>query len=90
MFVSVVYDLSGEDSLKAIREILIFYGFKEVLKNVFELDNIKENTLNRLKRDIDRACDTFDKVRFYQFPFEDDFVITALERKKWNRLIYKE
>ncbi len=87
MFVSVTYDLSGEDSASKIREILIFYGFKEVLSGVFESEKIMENTLKRLKRDIDRITDHFDRVRFYQYPYEDQMIITMLEKKRWKRII---
>ena len=87
MFVSVTYDLSGEDSTSKIREILIFYGFKEVLSGVFESEKIMENTLKRLKRDIDRITDHFDRVRFYQYPYEDQMIITMLEKKRWKRII---
>lgn len=89
MFVSVTYDLSNDDAHKKIREILVFYGFTEVLKDVYETESIKENTLKKLKRDIDRATDHFDKVRFYQYPCEDLFAITTLEKKKWKRMLYK-
>ncbi len=89
MFVSVTYDLSNDDTIKKIREILIFYRFKEVLKNVFESESIKENTLKRLKRDIDRVTDHFDRVRFYQYPYEQQFVISLLEKKKWTRMLLK-
>ncbi len=89
MFVSVTYDLSGEDSQNKIREILVFYGFKEVLKGVFESSKIKDNTLKKLKRDIDRITDHFDRVRFYQYPYEEQMIITMLEKKKWKRIILK-
>jgi CRISPR-associated endonuclease Cas2 len=87
MFVSVTYDLSGEDSQNKIREILIFYGFKEVLSGVFETNKIMENTLKRLKRDIDRISDHYDRVRFYQYPYDGQMVITMLEKKNWKRII---
>ncbi len=87
MFVSVTYDLSGEDSVNKIKEILVFYGFKEVLAGVFESEKIMENTLKRLKRDIDRITDHFDRVRFYQYPYEDKMIITMLEKKRWKRII---
>ncbi len=89
MFVSVTYDLSSDDTLKKVREILVFYGFSEVLKNVYETEAIKDNTLKKLKRDIDRVTDHFDKVRFYQYPYEELFAITILEKKKWKRMLLK-
>ncbi|MCL2481048.1 MAG: CRISPR-associated protein Cas2 [Spirochaetaceae bacterium] len=89
MFVSVNYELSNDDTIKKVRDILIFYRFKEVLKNVFESEAIQENTLKRLKRDIDRVTDHFDKVRFYQYPYEEQFAISLLEKKKWKKMILK-
>jgi len=89
MFVSVTYELSNDDTIKKVRDILIFYRFKEILKNVFESESIQENTLKRLKRDIDRFTDHFDKVRFYQYPFEEQFVISLLEKKKWKKILLK-
>ncbi|MCL2294583.1 MAG: CRISPR-associated protein Cas2 [Spirochaetes bacterium] len=89
MFVSVVYDLSSDDTKQKVKEILIFYRFKEIVKNVFESDSIQENTLKRLKRDIDRATDHFDKVRFYQYPYEQQFVISLLEKKKWKKILLR-
>ena len=35
--------------------------------------------------DLDRATDSYDRVRFYQYPFDDTLVITDLETKKWRR-----
>ena len=46
-----------------------------------------ENTLKRLKRDIDRVTDHFDRVRFYQYPYEEQMIITMLEKKRWKRII---
>ncbi|MCL2706242.1 MAG: CRISPR-associated protein Cas2 [Spirochaetaceae bacterium] len=89
MFVSVTYELSNDDTIKNVRDILIFYRFKEVLKNVFESESVQENTLKRLKRDIDRATDHFDRVRFYQYPMEEEFVISLLEKKKWKKMLLR-
>jgi len=89
MFVSVTYELSNDDAIKNVRDILIFYRFKEVLKNVFESESVQENTLKRLKRDIDRVTDHFDRVRFYQYPMEDEFVISLLEKKKWKKMLLR-
>ena len=89
MFVSVTYDLSNDDTIKKVRDILIFYRFKEVIKNVFESETIQDNTVKRLKRDIDRVTDHFDKVRFYQYPNEERFVISLLEKKKWKKMLFK-
>ena len=44
---------------------------------------------NRLKKDLDRIADSYDSIRFYQFPVEGTFAITILKEKKWRRLIVK-
>ena len=75
MFAAVVCDLASEDHRIEVYELLIQYGFKQVIKDVFESTRIAENTLMRLKRDIDKATDFYDKVRFYQFPLEDTLTI---------------
>ena len=85
MFVSIACDLSVDDHRQAVHEILRQYGFKAVQKDVFESTTIKEETLNRLKRDIDRVTDSFDIVRLYQFPVNGTLAITALKEKKWRR-----
>jgi CRISPR-associated protein Cas2 len=90
MFVSVVCDIANEDHEMEVYELLGLYGFEQVIKNVFESSRIKENTLMRLKRDIDKATDFYDKVRFYQFPMEDTLVITFLSQKKWRKTIVRE
>ncbi|MCL2792346.1 MAG: CRISPR-associated protein Cas2 [Spirochaetaceae bacterium] len=89
MFVSVTYELSNDSTMKKVKDILIFYRFTEVIKDVFESESIQENTLKRLKRDIDRATDHFDKVRFYQYPYEELFAISLLEKKKWKKMLLK-
>ena len=90
MFAAVVCDLASEDHRIEVYELLIQYGFKQVIKDVFESTRIAENTLMRLKRDIDKATDFYDKVRFYQFPLEDTLTITSLSEKKWRRIIVEE
>ncbi len=90
MFVSVVCDVGSEDNKNAVTEVLKMYGFKQVIENVFESTKIKEETLSRLKRDIDKKTDFYDKIRFYQFPLEDTFVITFLTQKKWKKFIIKQ
>lgn len=87
MFIAVVCDLASEDHRIEVYELLMQYGFKQVIKDVFESTRIAENTLMRLKRDIDRATDFYDKIRLYQFPLEDTLTITSLSEKKWRRFV---
>ncbi len=89
MFVAVVCDIASDDHKNEVYELLGLYGFKNVIKDVFESTKIQEKTLLRLKRDIDRATDFYDKVRFYQYPFEDTLSITNLSKKKWRRTILR-
>ena len=85
MFVSVVCDIGSEDNKEAVYNVLKMYGFKEIISNVFESTKIKEDSLLRLKRDIDKNTDHYDKIRFYQFPFDETFAITFLTQKeRWG------
>ena len=89
MFVSIACDLSNEDHRLAVYELLRQYGFTMILNNVFETATIKENRLSRLKRDIDRITDYYDKLRFYQYPLDDTLVISFLSNKKWRKTFVK-
>ena len=89
MFVSVVCDFSNEDHQSTVNNLLVQYGFKQIMRNVYESARVKEEILLRLKRDIDRATDSFDKIRFYQFPYEETFVITFLSNKRWRKTIVR-
>ena len=89
MFVSVVGEFSQDDHKIAAHELFRQYGLKEIITDVFETVSIKENTLARLKRDVDRITDYYDTVRFYQFPVEETLVITSLSKKKWRRTLVR-
>jgi CRISPR-associated protein Cas2 len=87
MFVSVVCDIGSEDNKASVIEILKMYGFNQVIENLFESTKIKEESLLRMKRDIDKSTDYYDKIRFYQYPVEDTMVITFLTQKKWKKYV---
>ncbi len=89
MFVAVVCEYSGDDHRVTVTQLLKQYGFKRVYDNLFESTTIKEQTLSRLKRDLDRATDSFGGFRFYQYPLEDTLTITDLAKKKWRRILLK-
>lgn len=89
MFVSVVCDIASIDHRSAVFEYLNMYGFSSVLENVFESTRISENNLLRLKKDIDNVTDSYDKIRFYQYPVENTLVISSLEEKRWRRSVIK-
>jgi CRISPR-associated protein Cas2 len=86
MFVSVTGEFSSGDHRRAVFELLGQYGFKPVLKDVYESTTVSDTLLTRLKRDIDRVTDSYDIIRLYQFPIEGTLAITALKDKRWRRI----
>ena len=66
------------------------YGFEPVYAELFESVTIKESLLPRLKRDLDRITDSYDRMRIYQYPMEGTLVITTLRNKKWRKTILRE
>ena len=90
MFVSVVCDIGSEDNKASVIEILKMYGFNQVIENLFESTKIKEESLLRMKRDIDKSTDYYDKIRFYQYPVDDTMVITFLKKKKWKKYVIQQ
>jgi CRISPR-associated protein Cas2 len=86
MFVSVALDPGSEIRAKELADLLAQYGFTKVQRGLWESTAVSEDTLARLKRDIDRATDAFDRIRFFQFPLEGTLVLTSLKDKKWRRM----
>lgn len=89
MFVSVVLEPGSDGRLEEIGLLLEQYGFKEIQSGVWESNSIKEKYLSRLKRDIDRRTDYYDKLRMYQFPLEGSLSITSLMQKRWKKIKLK-
>ncbi len=89
MFVAVVCDFASDDHRTAARSLIIQYGFTAVLGDCFESTSLSEQSLTRLKKDLDDILDSYDSIRFYQFPVEGTLAITALKEKKWRRLVVK-
>jgi CRISPR-associated protein Cas2 len=87
MFVSVAVDPGSEGRAKELAELLIQYGFEKVQRGLWESAVISEATLGRLKRDLDKGTDAFDRVRLFQFPVDGTLVLTTLRDKKWRRLV---
>jgi CRISPR-associated protein Cas2 len=89
MLVAVACDIASDDHRRVVYDLLLQYGFKRIHRDLFESAAVDDGALVRLKRDVDRATDSYDKVRFYQFPMEQTLVITSLEAKKWRKLKVK-
>ena len=86
---AIACELVSDRHRTDVRELLRQYGFTEVLKDVFESVSIKVDLLSRLKRDIDRRTDFYDKVKMYQYPIDGVLVITTLSEKRWRKTILK-
>ena len=89
MFVSVVCDIADAGHHDMVTDYLKRYGFEEVVQNTFETTSISEKALIRLKRDIDKSTDFYDKIRFYQYPLEGTMVISFLKEKKWKKSVIR-
>jgi CRISPR-associated protein Cas2 len=87
VFVAIACELVSEKHRSDVYDLLKQYGFTEVLKDVFESVSIKENLLSRLKRDIDRRTDFYDKIKMYQYPIDGVLVVTMLADKKWRKTV---
>jgi len=89
MFVSIAVDASSEGRAKELADLLAQYGFQRVQRGLWESAAVTAATLIRLKRDLDKATDAFDRLRFFQFPLEGTLVLTSLQEKKWRRVVAK-
>jgi CRISPR-associated protein Cas2 len=89
MFVSIAIDPGSEGRARELADLLGQYGFEKVQRGLWESPFISPDTLNRLKRDLDRTTDAFDRLRLFQFPLEGTLVLSTLKEKKWRRLVAK-
>lgn len=89
MFVSVICDCPSEDHRRAVHDSLRQHGFRGTLRDAFESASVTDTLLMRLKRELDRICDSDDSIVLYQYPVENTLAITTLKQKKWRRLIVK-
>jgi CRISPR-associated protein Cas2 len=87
MFVSVAVDPGSEGRARELADLLSQYGFEKIQRGLWESACISPETLSRLKRDLDRATDAFDRLRVFQFPVEGTLVLSTLREKKWRRLV---
>ncbi|MBN2051008.1 MAG: CRISPR-associated protein Cas2 [Spirochaetales bacterium] len=86
---AIVCEYAGDDHKEAVNRLMKLYGFKPVYDNLFESLTVREQTLSRLKRDLDKTTDSFGAFRFYQYPLENTLAITNLTKKKWKRILLK-
>jgi len=89
MFVSVAIDPGSESRAKELAELLGQYGLDRIQRGLWESAFVSPDTLTRLKRDLDKATDAFDKIRIFQFPVEGTLALSTLRDKKWRRMIAK-
>ena len=89
MFVSIAVDAASEERARELADLLAQYGFAKVQRGLWESAEVSSGTLARLKRDLDRATDAFDKLRLFQFPMEETLVLSSLQEKKWRRMVAK-
>jgi CRISPR-associated protein Cas2 len=87
MYVSIAVDPGSEERAKELAGLLGQYGFEKVQRGLWESTVISEHTLTRVKRDLDRVTDAFDRIRFFQYPLEGTLVLSSLKDKKWRRLV---
>ena len=90
MFVSIAVDASTENRAKELADLLAQYGFERVQRGLWESKSVSPGTLERVKRDLDKATDGFDKLRFFQFPLEGTLVLSSLRDKKWRRIVARD
>ena len=90
MFLSIAVDAGSEERARELADLLAQYGFSKIQRGLWESAGISHGTLTRIKRDLDNATDSFDKLRFFQYPLEDTLVISSLRDKKWRRLVAKD
>jgi CRISPR-associated protein Cas2 len=89
MFVSIAVDPGSENRARELADLLSQYGFEKIQRGLWESTAVSPETLNRLKRDLDRAADAFDRLRVFQFPVDGTLVLSTLREKKWRRLVAK-
>jgi CRISPR-associated protein Cas2 len=90
MLVSIAIDPGSKERAAELEDLLAQYGFKMLQRGLWESASITPETLTRVKRDLDRATDAYDKLRLFQFPMEGTLVLSTLKDKKWRRMVAKD
>ena len=90
MYVAIAVDSGSAERARELADLLAQYGFKMIQRGLWESATVSDDTLNRIKRDLDKATDAFDKLRFFQFPMEGTLVLSSLREKKWRRMVARD
>ena len=89
MFVSIAIDPGSEERARELADLLAQYGFEKIQRGLWESATLSNDTLARVKRDLDKATDGMDRLRLFQFPVDGTLVLTTLKNKKWRRMVAK-
>ncbi len=87
MFVAVACDLGNAEHFGKVGSLLQQYGFRKIQEGLYESTGITTGSLQRLKKELDGLTDSYDSLRFYQYPLEGTLVVTSLQEKKWRKLV---
>jgi CRISPR-associated protein Cas2 len=87
MFVAIACDLGTAEHQDAVQRVLLQYGFKKAQEGLYESVSTGARQLLQLKNELDRVTDSYDSLRFYQYPLEGTLVVSSLQGKKWRKLI---
>lgn len=87
MFVSVALDPGSEERARELADLLTRYGLEKVQRGLWESAMMSAASLEKMKRDIDRATDAYDRVRIYQYPVDGVLVVSGMRENKWRRLV---
>jgi len=90
MFVAIAMDPGSKDRARELADLLAQYGFKAVQRGLWESSAISPDTLIRVKKDLDKITDAFDRLRFFQFPMDGTLVLSSLKDKKWRRIVARD
>jgi CRISPR-associated protein Cas2 len=86
MFIAIYVDAAGQDSRKEIARVINEYGVKKVGPEMYESYEFLYKRVGNLKRDLTKCMDMDDRLRIYQYPVEDLYVISIYNNGKWKKL----
>jgi len=85
--VAIACDLGTAEHRQAVDRLLLQHGFKKVQEGLYESVSAAQRQLLQLKKELDQQTDSYDCLRFYQFPMEGTLVVSSLQAKRWRKLI---